>query len=173
MPTLQNQCRVELESGSQNRQTPARKEKEAKLGVLVRTHSKCLGTFMIRITAQITMLTATPQKHAPKVNRWVLLSLASLNLNCWIKNYWGRQTLAYLQSQTNTKYASTAKQSAKLFHSMHFFFLELQAQREARHLANEQSKGWVEHFLQGRRGWLVASFVFLETQLHGLSRVRI
>lgn len=40
------------------------------------------------------------------------LSLAPLDLSRCIKNYWGRQTSAYLQSQTNAKYASSARQSA-------------------------------------------------------------
>lgn len=70
-------------------------------------------------------------------------------------------------------YASTVRPSTKLFHSMHFFSLQLQPQREVRHLANEQSMEWAELFLQGRRGWPVASFVFPETQLCGASRVRI
>lgn len=41
----------------------------------------------------------------------------------------------YLQMQTNTKYASIARPSAELFHSA--LSLELQAQREARHVADE------------------------------------
>lgn len=44
---------------------------------------------------------------------------------------------AYRQMQTNAKYASIARPSAKLFHSV--LSLELQAQREARLVANEQS----------------------------------
>lgn len=44
---------------------------------------------------------------------------------------------AYLQMQTNAKYASIARPSAKLFHST--LSLELQAQGEARHVADEQS----------------------------------
>lgn len=117
------QCKVELGSDSQDRQTPAEGKKAGKSGVLVRTNTKCLGPFLFRITAQIIMLSAIPQNYAPEVNRGGVLSLSSLGLNCRIKNYWGRQTLAYLQNQTKAKYASTARQSAKLFHSLHFLFL--------------------------------------------------
>lgn len=50
---------------------------------------------------------------------------------------------------------------------MAFLFLELQAQGGVRHVANEQSVGRGELFLQGR-SWPVASFVLAETWLCGL-----
>lgn len=81
---------------------------------------------MFRITAQIILLsakgTSLRNMHLRSTDE-EFLSVGFSHLNCCIKNYWGRQTLAYLQSQTNAKYASTAGQSAKLFHSVHFFFL--------------------------------------------------
>lgn len=114
----------------------------------------------------------SPQKKAAEVNgQGAPLPLASLDSNHCIKSYWAGQTLAYLQSQANEKYASAAEPGASLLHGMAFLFLEPQTQREVRHVANERPGGRGELTLQGRRGWPVASFVLPETWLHGPSRV--
>lgn len=93
-------------------------------GVLIRRDTKCLGNCLFRIMAQIVMFSCqrhSPQKEAAEVNgQGAPLPLASLDSNHCIKTYWAGQTLAYLQSQANEKYASAAEPGASLLHGTAF-----------------------------------------------------